>query len=277
VDALLGRHGFRTRHRLGQNFLIDRNILLKIVAAAEPTPEDAVVEIGPGIGVLTVELAERAGRVTAVEVDARLLPILDETLAPYGNVEVLNADFLRLSHAEFLAARCATTRCKVVANLPYYITSPVLAALLKQHESLERIVLMVQKEVADRLTAAPGTDAYGSLSVFVQWRAEVDVVARVPRTVFRPVPKVDSAIVRLRIRDTPPARVTDEARFFHVVHAAFQKRRKTLLNALATFPPLALTRQTAAAALARAGIEPTRRGETLSIDEFAAVAEGIGQ
>jgi 16S rRNA (adenine1518-N6/adenine1519-N6)-dimethyltransferase len=275
VDALLRRHGFQTRQRLGQNFLVDRNTLLKVVAAAELDPEDVVLEIGPGIGTLTVELAARAGQVTAVELDPRLLPILREVLAGHANTEVIHADFLRLPLAEFLAGRCGPRRCKVVANLPYYITSPVLTALLDQHAMLERIVLMVQKEVADRLAAAPGTEAYGSLSVFAQWRATVETVSRVSRHVFRPAPNVDSAIVRLRIREAPPVPVANEARFFDVVHAAFQKRRKTLLNALSTFPALGLTKEEAAAALGRAGIDPMRRGETLSIAEFAAVAGAV--
>jgi 16S rRNA (adenine1518-N6/adenine1519-N6)-dimethyltransferase len=275
VDALLRRHGFQTRQRLGQNFLVDRNTLMKVVSAADLGPDDAVVEIGPGIGTLTVELAARAGRVTAVELDPRLLPILQEVLAGHANAEVVHADFLRLPLAEFIAERCGGRRCKAVANLPYYITSPALVALLEQHAFLERIVLMVQKEVADRLAAAPGTEAYGSLSVFAQWRATVETVARVSRHVFRPPPNVDSAIVRLLIRDAPPVPVADEARFFDVVHAAFQKRRKTLLNALSTFPALGLTKESAAAALGRAGIDPTRRGETLPIAEFAAVANAL--
>jgi 16S rRNA (adenine1518-N6/adenine1519-N6)-dimethyltransferase len=275
VDALLRRHGFQTRQRLGQNFLIDRNTLLKVVTAADLEPEDAVVEVGPGIGTLTVELAARAGRLTAVEVDPRLLPILQEVLAGYPNAEVVHADFLRLRLESFFAERCSGRRCKVVANLPYYITSPVLTALLEHHAMLERIVLMVQKEVADRLTAAPGTEAYGSLSVFAQWRARVETVARVSRHVFRPPPNVDSAIVRLLLREAPPAAVNDEGRFFDVVHAAFQKRRKTLLNALATFPTLGLTKEAAAEALRRASIDPARRGETLAITEFAALANAL--
>lgn len=273
VDALLQRHGFRTRHALGQHLLIDRNVLTRVVAAAELSGADRVIEIGPGIGTLTRELAGAAGRVTAVELDRRLLPILGEVLSDRPNAEVVHADFLRLPLAEFLAERCGEGRCKVVANVPYYITSPILVALLAQKRFLERIVLMVQKEVAERLAAAPGTEAYGSLTVLVQWHATVETVARVSRRVFLPPPKVDSAIVRLRPRDSPPAPVSDEARLFDVVHAAFQKRRKTLLNALSTFPALGLTRDRAAAALARAGIDPTRRGETLSLAEFAALAD----
>ena len=276
VDALLRRHGFQTRRALGQHLLIDRNVLSRIVAAAELSPADRVVEIGPGIGTLTRELAAAAGRVTAVELDTRLFPILREVLADRPNAEVLHADFLKLSLPEFFAERCGAGRCKVVANLPYYITSPVIAALLEQKRFLERIVLMVQREVAERLAAAPGTEPYGALSVFVQWHATVETVARVSRRVFLPPPRVDSAIVRLTVRQEPPVPVRDEARLFDVVHAAFQKRRKTLLNALATFPALALSRDEAAAALARAGIDPTRRGETLSLAEFAALADATG-
>lgn len=275
VDALLKRHGFQTRRALGQHLLVDRNTLVKIVAAAELTAQDTVVEIGPGIGTLTRELAAAAGRVTAVEVDARLLPVLAETLADFPNVEVLHADFLRLPLKSFFAERATERRCKVVANLPYYITSPLLVALLEQRHFLERIVVMVQKEVAERLVATPGTEAYGSLSVFVQWHATVETVARVSRHAFRPEPHVDSAIVRLFPRGRPPVPVADEKRLFDVVHAAFQKRRKTVANALATFPALKLTREEAIGALQRAGIDPTRRGETLSLAEFAAVTEAL--
>jgi 16S rRNA (adenine1518-N6/adenine1519-N6)-dimethyltransferase len=272
VDALLQRHGFHTRRALGQHLLIDRNVLSRIVAAADLSPEDHVVEIGPGIGTLTRELSAAAGQVTAVELDTRLLPILREVLEDRPNATVIHADFLKLSLASFFAERCGGRRCKVVANLPYYITSPAITALLEQRTYLERIVLMVQREVAERLSAPPGSEDYGSLTVFVQWHATVETVARVSRRVFLPPPRVDSAVVRLMPRTLPPAPVADEARLFDVVHAAFQKRRKTLLNALATFPALGLTREAAAAALARAGIDASRRGETLSLPEFAALA-----
>jgi 16S rRNA (adenine1518-N6/adenine1519-N6)-dimethyltransferase len=275
VDALLRRHGFQTRRALGQHLLIDRNIVTKIVAAAALTTADWVLEIGPGIGTLTRELAGAAGRVTAVELDARLLPVLAETLADRPNVEVVHADFLRLPLAQFFGERAGERLGKVVANLPYYITSPVITALLEQRRSLERIVVMVQKEVAERLAAPPGTEGYGSLSVFVQWHAAVETVARVSRHVFRPEPRVDSAVVRLLPRKEPPVPIRDEGRFFDVVHAAFQKRRKTLANALSTFPALHLSREEAATALTRAGVDPMRRGETLSLAEFAAVSEAL--
>lgn len=273
VDALLKRHGFQTRRAFGQHLLIDRNVLTRIVGAASLGSEDRVLEIGPGIGTLTRELAAAAGRVTAIELDARLLPILGEVLADRPNAEVVHADFLRLDLTDFLAARCGERRCKVVANVPYYITSPIIAALLEQKRHLERIVLMVQREVAERLAGAPGTEDYGALAVFVQWHATIETVARVSRRCFLPPPRVDSAVVRLTPRPAPPAPVADEARLFDVVHAAFQKRRKTLLNALSTFPALNLSREAAAGALARAGIDPTRRGETLSLAEFARLSD----
>ena len=232
VSALLRQHGLRPKKRLGQNFLVDRNTLEKIAAAAELGPADRVLEIGPGLGALTRTLAERAGRVAAVEVDASLLPILAETLDGLDNVELVHADFLQLPLPSFLTQHLGDAGIKVVANIPYYITSPIVEQLLAVAERLERVILLVQREVAERLTARPGTPEYGSFTLFVRYYAEVEVLGRVSRHVFLPPPNVDSAIVRLRLRPEPAVRVTRPERLFDVIHAAFQQRRKILLNAL---------------------------------------------
>lgn len=270
VAALLRRHGLRPRKRWGQNFLIDRNTLENVLRAAELAPEDAVLEIGPGLGTLTRELSQRCRRVVAVEIDPLLVGILkSETLADAANVALIHGDALALD----LAALLDEGRWKVVANIPYYITTPLIERLLSVKERLERIVLMVQREVAARLTAAPGSDDYSSLSVFVQYHTEPELTARVSRGAFLPPPDVDSAIVRLRIRREPPVPVQDEALLFDVVRAAFQQRRKTLLNALTTLPNV--PKEAVGAALERAGIDPTRRGETLSLPEFARLADAL--
>jgi 16S rRNA (adenine1518-N6/adenine1519-N6)-dimethyltransferase len=270
VAALLRRHGLRPRKRWGQNFLIDRNTLDNVLRAAELAPEDAVLEIGPGLGTLTRELAGRCRRVVAIEIDPLLVGILrSETLADAANVELVHGDALELD----LAALLDDGGWKVVANIPYYITTPLIERLISVKERLERIVLMVQREVAARLTAAPGSDDYSSLSVFVQYHTEPELTARVSRGAFLPPPDVDSAIVRLRVRREPPVAVQDEPLMFQVVRAAFQQRRKTLLNALTLLP--AVSKEAAGDALERAGIDPSRRGETLSLPEFARLADTL--
>jgi 16S rRNA (adenine1518-N6/adenine1519-N6)-dimethyltransferase len=272
VNELLRRHGLRPRKRWGQNFLIDRNTLDNVLRAAEVGPEDAVLEIGPGLGTLTRELAQRARRVVAVEIDPLLVELLrTETLAELPNVEVVQADALELD----LPALLEDETWKAVANIPYYITTPLIERLLAVRSHLERIVLMVQREVAARLTAAPGSDDYGSLSIFAQYYTVPELTARVSRHAFLPPPGVDSAIVRLLIRREPVALVRDEALFFQAVRASFEQRRKTLLNSLTTVP--GVTREVAATALSRAGIDPARRGETLGIPEFARLTEALAE
>lgn len=271
VTELLRAHGLRPRKRWGQNFLIDRNTLENVLRAAEVGPEDAVLEIGPGLGTLTRELAGRARRVVAVEIDPLLVGLLrTETVADLANVAVVQADALGLELAEVLGDE----RWKAVANIPYYITTPLIERLLEHRARLERIVLMVQREVAARLLAAPGSEEYGSLSVFAQYYTVPEITARVSRTAFLPPPGVDSAIVRLLVRPAPAVPVRDEGRFFQVVRASFEQRRKTLLNSLTTVP--GVTREVAAAALAGAGIDPTRRGETLGLVEFARLSDALG-
>jgi len=275
VKSLLLEHGLRPKKRLGQNFLIDRNVLNKIIDAANIGPKDSALEIGPGLGVVTRELALRARQVVAVETDRDLIPILREILADLPNADIVNADFLRLDLDQFLRERFGESKLAVVANLPYYITTPIIVELLGVKERIDRIVLMVQKEVAQRLAAPPGGGDYGSITVFVRYHCEVEIVAQVSRNVFFPLPDVDSSLIKFTVRPAPPVQTKDESLFFSVVRAAFGKRRKTLLNALSDAPDLGLTKKQVGDALATAGIDPTRRGETLDLPEFAAIVDAV--
>ena len=269
VQELLLRHGLKPSKHFGQNFLIDENILRQIVAAAQVGSTDLVLEIGPGVGALTQALAQVAGRVVAVEIDAGLFPLLEEVLAPYDNVELLCGDFLKLDQDKLFTRGQSL---KVVANLPYYITSPILMALLEGPLHLDCIVVMVQKEVAQRLVAQPGTKAYGVLSVATQYYAVPEIVKVVPPTVFIPRPAVESAVVRLMIHRKPPVDVGDKRVFFRVVRGAFGQRRKTLGNSLATEFADVFSKEQIANFLITADIAPQRRGETLALEEFARLA-----
>ncbi len=269
VQEILRRHRVHLRRGLGQNFLIDANILEKILAAAELTPESRVLEVGAGIGTLTRELAAHAGHVLVVEMDRSLRPILDETLAGLDNVHIVYGDVLRVDLPALLSEHCRE-HCRVVANIPFQITSPLVGRLLENKARFERVVLMIQKEVAQRFVARPGTSDYSAMTVFVQYHAEVRLVTQVSRNSFLPPPGVDSAVVHLDPRPEPPAPVVSEALLFAVVHAAFGSRRKTLLNALSG--GLARPREEMAAALEQAGIESKRRGETLSVEDFIGLA-----
>ena len=272
VSALLKRHDLHPRKRFGQNFLVDGNTLAKIVAAGKLEPGGAALEIGAGLGVLTAALADavtETGRVVTIEVDTDLLPALAETVGEKSQVSVVTADAMALDWPLFLDTHFGEIKPSVVANIPYNITSPLLITLLEQHGRFSRIVLLVQKEVAARLGAKAGTPDYGSLSVFVQYHAEVETIGVVSRRVFFPPPDVDSAIVRLTPHITPPVDVPSEAQLFAIVRAAFGQRRKALLNALSGDPSLGWDRDRAAAALLAAGIDGGRRGETLTLAEFA--------
>ncbi|MHB9036287.1 MAG: 16S rRNA (adenine(1518)-N(6)/adenine(1519)-N(6))-dimethyltransferase RsmA [Armatimonadota bacterium] len=271
VRKLLADHGLRPKKRLGQNFLIDQNVLDRIVAASGASAGVNVLEIGPGLGVVTRELADTGARVVCVEADQALIPVLEEVLEG-RRVEIVAGDFLRIVLPEFLESRGARDWV-VVGNLPYYITSPIITTLIESKRLISSIVLMVQREVARRLAAAPGTDDYGSLSVFVQYHCEIESVMKVSRNVFYPVPDVDSEIVKLTVRDTPAVIVQDEVLFFKIVRAAFGKRRKTLFNALGSSDELGWDKEFARVVLDSAGIDGGRRGETLSLDEFAALAQ----
>jgi len=282
VKRLFADHNIHPKKRLGQHFLTDRNVLNRIVDASRAGPDVNVLEIGPGLGVVTRELAERGARVVCVEIDRALQPMLERALSGTSGVEIVIGDFLKLDLPAFLADR-ATGKWVAVGNLPYYITSPIVAKLLDSKQLFSTILLMVQREVAERLRAEPGTGDYGALSVFVQYHAEVERVMSVSRNVFYPVPEVDSELVALRVRERPPADVVDEGLFFRIVRAAFGKRRKTLLNALSSSSELGWDKDRASQALADAGIDGARRGETLTIGEFASLAnssvcrgEGLG-
>ena len=273
---VLGRYGITAKKSLGQNFLVDLNILGNIVNAAELDESKGALEIGPGLGALTQQLAKRAGRVVAVELDQRMLPVLEETLSAYGNASVVHGDILKVDLDELFQRYFADVKgVSVVANLPYYVTTPIVMRLLEGHIPLENIVVMIQKEVADRMAAKPGTKDYGSLSIAVQYYCEPQVVAIVPRTVFIPQPNVDSAVIRLRLRKAPPVQVSDEELYFQVVQASFTQRRKTIFNNLLTRFFGKETRHLLEQALEKAGIDPVRRGETLSLEEFARLTEAL--
>ena len=274
--AIKKKYGFRNARSLGQNFLNDMGVIDAIVEGSGIGPEDLVIEIGPGMGVLTSAAAEAAGRVVAVEIDSRLIPVLRETLAGYDNIVVLNQDIMK-TDLDALIREYQDGSCggcvRIIGNIPYYITTPILMKLLEDRVEAETITLMMQKEVADRIEADPGSRTYGALSVAVGYYCETAHIADVPKECFSPRPKVDSAVIRLDRRTAPPAEVADEKVFFDVVKAGFGKRRKTLLNALTGLR--GLTKDTAREVLERAGIDPSRRAETLSIADFAAVANEV--
>lgn len=278
TKEIIARHGFSFKKSLGQNFLIDQNILSKIVEAAGLDKDKGALEIGPGIGALTEKLAQTAGVVRAVEIDQRLIPILEEVLEPYENVKVHHGDVLKVDlHELFRQEFADVAKVSVVANLPYYVTTPILMKLLEEKLPLENIVVMIQKEVAERMAAAPGSKDYGSLSIAVQYYSEPKLVCIVPHTVFIPQPNVASAVIRLAVREEPPVHVEDEGFFFEVVQASFAQRRKTIANNLKGrfFPGEG--RERLEQLLQEAGIEPSRRGETLSIEEYAKLSNVLFQ
>ena len=275
--AILEKYGFFFKKSLGQNFLIDTNILKKIVSFAELTDHSGAIEIGPGIGALTEQLARLSKKVVAFEIDQRLLPILADTLAPYDNVKVIHSDVLKADVQQVIAEEFREFEdIVVVANLPYYVTTPIIMKLLEERLPIRGIVCMLQKEVADRISAVPGTKDYGSLSIAVQYYMEAETVMIVPKTVFVPQPNVDSAVIRLTKRESPAVKVKDEPFFFQVTKACFAQRRKTLLNNLTS--QLADGKQKKGeilSALETSGIEPSRRGETLSLAEFARLSDEL--
>lgn len=276
VKGLMARHHLRCRKSLGQNFLVDGNIVNKIVGSAGLAGNDTVVEIGPGLGVLTMAAAKAAEKVMAVEIDRNLVPVLGETLSGYGNVEIFNRDALEVDFDRLVYGEAAVTGAQkpyaILANLPYYITTPLIMHILNGGFNYRLMVVMVQQEVARRLDAPPGGKDYGALTVAVGYHARVEYLFGVPRTVFMPRPEVDSAVVRLTRRDKPAVDVPDEALFFRVVRGSFGQRRKTILNALGSAFK-SLNREELAGMLRTAGIDPVRRGETLSLDEFAEVTK----
>lgn len=274
TSEILRKYQFRMQKKYGQNFLIDANILAKIVEAAQITKEDCVLEIGPGIGTMTQYLAEAADRVVAVEIDRELIPILKETLASYDNVTVLCGDILKVDLAA-LAKENGGRPFKVVANLPYYITTPIIMALFESRMPLASITVMVQSEVADRMQTGPGSKDYGALSLAVQYYAKPEVVARVPASCFLPRPNVDSTVVRLTRYGKPPVAVADEAFLFAVIRASFNQRRKTLANGLANAGDLRVTRGQVETALEEMGLPAMVRGETFTLEQFAELSDRL--
>ncbi|MDQ0163424.1 16S rRNA (adenine(1518)-N(6)/adenine(1519)-N(6))-dimethyltransferase RsmA [Bacillus alveayuensis] len=277
TKEILQKYGFSFKKSLGQNFLIDVNILHRIVERANITNETGVIEIGPGIGALTEQLAKKAKKVVAFEIDGRLIPILDETLAQYENVwiihqDVLKADLQEIVHKYFKDCK----EIMVVANLPYYVTTPIMMKLLEEKLPLKGIVVMLQKEVAERMSANPSTKDYGSLTIAVQYYTDAKIVMTVPKTVFVPQPNVDSAVIRLQLRNKPLIQVENESFFFQVVRASFAQRRKTLLNNLQNNLPNGKNRkQQIIETLEDVGIDPKRRGESLTIQEFALLSNAL--
>ena len=270
VKEIVNRYDFAFSKSLGQNFLIDGNIVRKIVREANITKDDYVLEIGPGIGTLTEELALNAKKVVAVELDSNLLPILDETLKSYDNIEIIHGDILKVDIDKIIEEKFEGKRIKVVANLPYYVTTPIIAMLLEKDLNLDSIIVMVQKEVAERMAASPGGKEYGSLSVFVNFYSNPEIVVKVPKTVFMPQPKIDSSVIKLNIKKELPE--VDKEQFFKVVKAAFSKRRKTILNSLSTYG-FKLDKDDFKKALDEAGINQTIRAENISVNDFIKISK----
>lgn len=268
---IIKKYNFAFQKRFGQNFLIDSHVVNKIVAAAGITKDDTVLEIGPGIGTMTQYLAEAAGHVYAVEIDKNLLPVLDETLAEYDNVTVVNNDILKVDIKELVGDK----EVKVVANLPYYITTPIIMGLFENHIPASSITVMVQKEVAMRMQAGPGSKDYGALSLAVQYYAEPYIVANVPPNCFMPRPNVGSAVIRLTKYDKPPIEVKDEALMFSLIRASFNQRRKTLQNGINNAPNLSFSKEQVVDALKSLGLSESIRGEALTLEQFAALANEL--
>lgn len=270
--AVLQKYQFNFQKKFGQNFLIDTHVLDKIIKEAGVTKEDCVLEIGPGIGTMTQCLAESAREVIAVEIDKALIPILQDTLSSYNNVTVINEDILKLDIGALVEEKNAGKPIKVVANLPYYITTPIIMGLFENHVPMESITIMVQKEVADRMQEGPGSKEYGALSLAVQYYARPEIVALVPPNCFMPRPNVGSAVIRLTRHKNPPVEVKDEAYMFRLIRASFNQRRKTLANGLKNASDLNLTREQVEEALTKMDLSLTVRGETLSLEQFATLS-----
>lgn len=271
IRAIQDKFGFTFKKGLGQNFLTSADVLSDIAEAADT--DGGVLEIGPGFGVLTQALAKRCRRVVSVEIDDRLLPVLDYTLSEYDNVKIVCGDVLKLDLKKLIQSEFGNEKISIAANLPYYITTPIITRLLEQQLPVKNIVIMVQKEVADRLCAREGKKDYGAITLLCRYYTEPEIITKVPSSLFIPPPKVDSAVLRLRVLDEPSVKVKDEKMFFKTVKAAFSQRRKTLLNCLASAFPIPKAELTEI--MLAAGIEPARRGETLNAEEFARLADAL--
>ena len=271
--GVLNKYQFTFQKKFGQNFLIDTHVLDKIISAAGITENDFVLEIGPGIGTMTQYLACAAREVCAVEIDKSLIPILADTLKEYDNVTVINEDILKVDIGKLAEEKNQGRPIKVVANLPYYITTPIIMGLFESHVPVESITVMVQKEVADRMQVGPGTKEYGALSLAVQYYAQPYIVVNVPPNCFMPRPKVGSAVIRLTRHHQPPVQVKDEKLLFGIIRASFNQRRKTLANGLKNYEGFHFTKEEIEAAIAQCGFSPSIRGEALSLKEFAMLAD----
>ena len=274
--AILQKYNFNFQKKFGQNFLIDTHVLDKIIAASGITKDDFVLEIGPGIGTMTQYLCENAREVVAVEIDKNLIPILTEdTLKDYDNVTVINEDILKLDIVSLVQEKNNGKPIKVVANLPYYITTPIIMGLFESHVPIESITIMVQKEVADRMQVGPGTKDYGALSLAVQYYAKPEIVANVPPNCFMPRPNVGSAVIRLTRHDEPPVQVEDEKLMFALIRASFNQRRKTLVNGLNNAPNIPISKEDIVKAIEELGWNPSIRGEALTLEQFARLSNTI--
>ena len=270
---IIQKYEFAFQKKFGQNFLIDTHVLDKIISAAEIKKDDLVVEIGPGIGTMTQYLACAAREVVAIEIDKMLIPILKDTLSAYDNVTIINEDVLKVDLKKLAEEKNGGRPVKVVANLPYYITTPIIMGLFENHVPLHSITIMVQKEVADRMRMGPGTKDYGALSLAVQYYAEPYLVANVPQNCFMPRPKIGSAVIKLTVHEKPPVTVRDEKLMFKLIRASFNQRRKTLANGLNNSPELCYSKDQIAAAIEKLGTSPSIRGEALTLEEFAKLAD----
>lgn len=273
--AVLQKYNFHFQKKFGQNFLIDTHVLERIISEAGVTKDDFVVEIGPGIGTMTQYLCEAARAVAAVEIDKNLIPILHDTLGGYDNVEIINDDILKVDIAALAEEKNGGKPIKVVANLPYYITTPIIMGLFESHVPIESITVMVQKEVADRMQCGPGSKDYGALSLAVQYYAKPQIVANVPPNCFMPRPNVGSAVIRLTRHEKPPVEVTDERLMFRLIRASFNQRRKTLVNGLKNASDLSFTKEQIETAIEAIGQPLTIRGEALTLAQFAELANQL--
>ena len=266
---VLQKYKFNFQKKFGQNFLIDTHVLDKIIRESGVTKDDLVIEIGPGIGTMTQYLCENAREVVAIEIDKNLIPILQDTLSAYDNVTVINEDVLKVDIKKLAEERNGGKPVKVVANLPYYITTPIIMGLFESHVPIDSITIMVQKEVADRMQEGPGSKEYGALSLAVQYYAKPEIVANVPPNCFMPRPNVGSAVIRLTCHEKPPVEVEDEGFMFNIIRASFNQRRKTLVNGLGNATFLPVTKEQVVEALEKMELSPTIRGEALSLEQFA--------
>lgn len=271
IKEIMQKYGFKFSKKFGQNFLIDKNIIDSICDKSDIRSEDGIIEIGPGIGVLTYEMAKRAKKVVAIEIDKKLIPILEENMKEYENFKLYNSDILRMDLKKLIEEEFNGMNVKVIANLPYYITTPIIMKLLEENLDIEKIVVMVQKEVAERFSSEPGQKSYGAITLAINYYAEEKIILNVPKTVFMPSPKVDSAVIELKIHDRPRIEVENPKFMFKIIKAAFGQRRKTILNAISS-ANLGIDKNRVKEIFDKNEIDPKRRGETFSLDEFAIIS-----